>query len=310
MYKTILRLFLFLLPSISLAQYNLDFGGGLSLTNYLGEMGGKGDPRKNFILDLRSPQNSFGACGFVRYKFNPLISVKGALCYTSIKGADANSTYAPRVARNLSFTNNIFELDLTTQIFFYEIPALYQSIKHSTDFRAYVTAGVGVFHHNPKAEYQGVKYALQPLQTEGVPYSLVGVCIPMGIGAFFTFDRKYRVGFEICYRKTFTDYLDDVSDRYTDPSTQTPLAAALGNRTAELVSSDPEIIELQSYNYGWNTGPQTGALRGEVKHKDGYLTLFEAQFAYVIRGKSSFYRTRYPGLFGNKSKKRRIRAKF
>ena len=310
MYKSIIRLLLFLLPSVTLAQYNIDFGGGLSLTNYLGEMGGKGNPRKDFILDLRSPQNRFGINTYVRYKFSPLLSFKGMLCYTQIAGADKNSTYAPRVARNLSFRNNIIEFDATVQTFFFEIPRLYQSIKHSADFRAYAFTGIGFFHHNPKAELNGTWYALQPLRTEGVSYSLTGVCIPMGVGAYFTFDRKYRLGLEICYRKTFTDYLDDASDRYADPTTLTPIGAALSNRSLELESTDPAIVELQSYNYGWNVSTQTGALRGDVKKKDAYLTLFEAQFSYVLRGKSSFYRSRYPGLFGNKNKKRRIRAKF
>jgi hypothetical protein len=302
--KLLLKAILFLLPFTSFSQYIWDFGGSIGSSSFLGDVGGKESPAKKFIGDLNMPSTRFGLGGFARYKLSPLLSFQSSLAYSMISGDDKNSVYLPRKGRNLSFRNNILELQLTTQVYFYELPGIVQTFQMSVDFRAYAFAGIGVFHHNPQANLNGTWYDLQPLHTEGVNYSLIGVSIPMGIGSYFSFNRKHRVGFEICWRKTFTDYLDDVSTRYVDPKTlASPTAVALANRSGEIKTANPALLDLLSYNY-----LPTG-LRGDPKGKDTWFTV-SATYSYVIRGKSSFYRSRYPGLFGKKNKKRKIRAKF
>lgn len=291
-------------PYLSFSQYLWDVGGTLGASTFLGELGGKDTPAKKFIGDFNLPSTRVGLGGYVRYKFSPLLSFKGSLAYSMISGSDKNSVYLPRKGRNLSFKNDILELQLNTEVYFYEIPGMVQNFKLSVDFRAYGFAGISFFHHDPKGELNGKWYKLQPLRTEGVAYSRFGVAIPMGIGAHFTINRKDRIGFEVCYRKTFTDYLDDVSTRYVDPSTlANPTAVALANRSGELVTTDPELLDLLSYNY------LPGGLRGNPKSKDTWIT-YSVTYSKVIRGKSSFYRSKYPGLFGKKNKKRKIRAKF
>jgi hypothetical protein len=48
-------------------------------------------------------------------------------------------------------------------------------------------------------------------------YSLTQLEIPMGGGFKFYLNESFYVGFEILHRKTFTDYIDDVSTKYIDP---------------------------------------------------------------------------------------------
>ena len=145
------------------------------------------------------------------------------------------------------------------------------------------------------------------MQTEGVAYSPIGINIPAGIGFYFTIHKKHRIGYELNYRTTFTDYLDDISGDYIDPTTQSPEAAALSNRTTELTDIDPKLAR----NFGYDFERGIGQKRGDKTHKDGYMTM-SLSYSYVLRGKSSFYRGRYGHFFNSRKrgKVRKIRAKF
>ncbi|MCE3280645.1 MAG: hypothetical protein K0S44_2836, partial [Bacteroidetes bacterium] len=270
--------------------------------NYLGEMGGKEKTRRNFISDMKLSKTQMTAGAFARYKFTPLISAKLAANWVRIEGEDNKSTNRGRKGRNLSFQNNIFELELTGQVFFYEIPDLGHTYRYRNDFKMYAFAGVAAFYHSPRANYNGEWVDLQPLQTEGVNYNKLNVAIPLGIGLFFTIDKKHRIGWEFNWRTTFTDYLDDVSTVYADPADlSSPEAIALANRRGEL--GDNADVPVAS-NY------EPGKKRGDPSHKDSYLST-SLYYSYVLRGRSSFYRSKYGSIFKHKKyKKRKIRAKF
>ena len=299
--------FLLLSTIISKAQYQWDFGMGLGVSNYLGEIGGKEKDRRDFLPDMRLGQTRWNVAGFARYKALPKISVKAAVEYLRIQGDDKLSTNRGRNARNLNFRNDMLDLCVTGEYFFFENNDLGNTYRYQNGFRAYVFAGVGCFYSNPKAFYNGEWVALRPLQTENVKYSAFGVSIPYGLGFYFTLKKKHRIGFEVNARKTFTDYLDDISTKFADPSTQTPLAAALGSRTQELIDVDPALAK----NYIYNTVDNPGNKRGDPTHKDQYMTM-QVSYSYVLRGKSSFYKGHYKNFFGGKKrgKVRKIRAKF
>jgi hypothetical protein len=302
MRKLILLVIISVFPLVSQAQYLWDFGGAAGASNYLGEMGGKEKTRRNFISDIKLSKTEFTVGAFARYKFTPLISAKLAANWVRIEGADNASTNPGRVGRNLSFQNNIIELELTGQVFFYEIPDLGHTYRYRNDFKMYAFVGVAGLYHNPRTNYNGKWVNLQPLQTEGVHYSKFSMAVPLGIGLFFTIDKKHRIGWEFNWRTTFTDYLDDVSTVYADPAQLTSAEAiALSNRRNELGEKegvpDPE-------NY------EPGSKRGDPSHNDSYLST-SVYYSYVLRGRSSFYRSKYGSIFkGKKYKKRKIRAKF
>ena len=117
--------------------------------------------------------------------------------------------------RNLDFQNKIWEVSVQGDFnFFKYIPG---DPEHR--FTPYVTLGVGIIKHNPYTYYEGVKYKLRPLGTEGQGqdnsfYSDQAYCFPFGMGIKYNLVKNLNLGFEVVYRYTNTDYLDDVSTVY------------------------------------------------------------------------------------------------
>ena len=289
------------LPYITNAQYKWDFGVKLGGANYLGDIGGGAGTRRNIVPDMKLGESSIASGAFARLKLHPKFSVQMGIDYGHIQGNDALSTNPARHDRNLNFKNNIFEANAIAQFFFYEINDLGHTYRYRNDFRAYIGLGVAAFHHNPKTLDGGV--ALQPLETEGVSYSLYDMAIPAQIGCYFTVNKRYRIGWDLTWRTTFTDYLDDVSGRYANPAVIGPAAAALADRTNSL-----NISQAEKNNYGWFEGK--GNKRGDPTHNDSYI-FSTINVSYAIRGKSTFYRSNYGSIFkGKKYKKRKFRAKF
>lgn len=303
-------LFFFLLSTFSLsssAQRLWEYGFALGVSNYLGDIGGKEKTRRDFVSDMKLSKTRWNTGGFVRYKWRPKVSLKLAFDYLRIEGDDKLSSNPARNARNLNFRNDIFDLAFTGQVFFYEDNDLGNTYRYKNGFRAYFFGGLGAYYHNPKALYNDEWVKLRPLKTEGVSYSPIGLNIPVGIGCYFTFEKKHRIGFELNWRTTFTDYLDDISADYIDTRGLDPTTAALSNRTPELSGLDPKFAR----NFGFDYGRNITQKRGDKTNKDSYTTA-SLSYSYVIRGKSSFYRGRYGHFFSKKrrGKVRTIRAKF
>lgn len=295
-----LLLFSLLFAATALAQYRWDYGFGLGAANYLGDIGGKEKTRRDFVADMKLAKTRWSASGFARFKLDHRLSVKGQLNYCRIAGDDKLSSNPGRHARNLSFWNDIFEINVTPQVKIYENNDLGSSYRFRLGFKLYAFAGVGFYHHNPKTRYNDEVYKLRPMSTEGVKYSLWQFNVPVGTGFYFTIRKKHRIGFEYSWRLCFTDYLDDISTVYAEGLNGT--AAALANRTGELGSEiDPVLAAFF----------RPGNKRGDPSHKDTYMDV-QISYSYVVRGRSSFYRSRYGSFFfkKNRRKVRKIRAKF
>lgn len=298
------------------AQYNWDVGFKLGGANYLGEMGGQEETRRDFVYDMKLSQTRWAVGAFARYRISPLISTSINFTYGRIQGDDALSTNRARRARNLSFRNDMFELNTRGEIVFYNEHDVGNRGRRRLDFKAFAFLGVGALMHNPKANYAGSWVALRPLQTEGPlnSYNRVTFTIPTGLGFYFTYKRRQRFGWELGWRTTFTDYLDDVSTSYVDPSTLSdPTAIALSNRNPEL-GDEAFNSELYAHpdNYGYfvtETGIATANKRGDATHNDSYMFM-TFTYSYVIRGKSSFYRQKYGWLTAKRKRGRKSRAKF
>ena len=103
----------------------------------------------------------------------------------------------------------------------------------------YAFAGIGAFYFNPKAFYANQWVPLQPLGTEGQgigplnKYLRFNISLPLGIGFRYAINYQWRLGIEVDYRKTFTDYIDDVSTVYYSPDSllkyRGPAAVYLAN---------------------------------------------------------------------------------
>lgn len=299
------------------AQYRWDIGIALGGANYLGEMGGKEKTRRDFIWDLKLDQTRWMVGAFARYKASRLISVNAGLNYLRIQGADRHSTNPQRVGRWLNFRNDMFELYARPEVTIFQDNDLGGRGRYSTDFRLFAYVGVAAYLSNPKGQINssGEFYELQPLALEGEEYSKIGVAIPAGIGFYFTKKRKYRFGFDMGWRTTFDDYLDDVSTVYINPDDlPNQLAIDLYNQheyAPSEINGNPVPNEYQ-YGYwdppGEESKPKENK-RGDPTNNDSYLTM-NITFSYVIKGQSNFYRQRYSWIRGKRRIGRKSRAKF
>lgn len=204
------------------------------------------------------------AGGFVfRYNLNKRLSARANLLFGNIEGHDSFSESEAAQQRNLSFKSPITEFSGQLEFNFLE----YQIGNEKHKFSPYIFVGIAGFKFNPQGQYGNNWVNLQPLGTEGQgleggaskkKYKLVQMSIPFGVGAKANLSKNIGVSFEWGMRKTFTDYLDDVSKKYYDP---VALAAARGTTAA--VMSDPSI--------GTDPGvSNAGRQRGNPTNKDWY----------------------------------------
>jgi hypothetical protein len=286
-----------LLASLLSAQkgYKFEYGGILGMSNYLGEIGGKSESARPFIWDMKLAKTRWDLGAYAKYKLHRYISARVAAHYLRIAGEDRLSTNPGRKYRNLSFRNDIFDLESTIHLHFYQSDypmGIYTRTK--VYFTSYVFVGIGAFVHNPKTKYGGEWIALRPVRTEGQsnPYSWVGACVPFGAGFTVTMSKRrrmHRLSLEVNWRKTFTDHLDDISaDRYENNTGYSALQKALNNRNPEL-KNQPVGFEQ---NYGWQgykadgTTPANAAPRGNSKDLDSYISL-NVSYGISIKGKYS-----------------------
>ena len=214
-----------------------------------------------------------------RYNYGPYLTFKGTAIYGKIEGSDKNfASDAYRGRRNLSFKSDIVEFSVQAE---WNIKG-YEQTKASYGWSPYLFAGVSVFRFNPKAQFNYQSYMmdaslqaqdgdwieLQPLGTEGQEttkfndkrrYSLTQLSVPVGLGAKWQLDDYWAFGFEFGVRKTFTDYLDDVSSIYVDNiivgGASGPMAVALKDRSMEV----------------GQTPFENGDVRGNSATKDWYV---------------------------------------
>ncbi|MBO4403173.1 MAG: hypothetical protein J5792_05770 [Bacteroidales bacterium] len=220
----------------------------------------------SFYLGDLNPSGMFAktqpAGGMIyRYNFNPRWAFKSTLLFGSLEASDAETNNND--PRGLSFRSPLSELSAQIELNFIQ---LYNE-PGKNYFTPYLFAGISVFSFNPQAKYKDKWYDLQPLGTEGQGlddhydlerYSLTGIAIPMGLGFRFNFLYYYSLGFEWGMRKTFTDYIDDVSGVYADHIILNTERSALVEYLA-----DPSGAETGEFHLA-------GTARGNAQTKDWY----------------------------------------
>lgn len=313
--------------SVADSQYLWDYGITLGGANYLGDIGGSDEPRKDFIYDMKIKHTRWVVGAFVRRRLSRSFNLKLTGSYGRISGDDQNTRYAPRRARNLNFTNNIKELSLQTEYTFYSDNDFGGRGLYNPNFRVYGLVGIAGYFHKPVGEYRGndATFAgqsadLRELRTEGQieEYDVYGLSVPLGFGFYFTYNRKYRFGWEMAYRFTFTDYLDDISTVYALDSElgDDPKRIAYANQTtpeliAEISPNDPEFI----WQYHYPSNFEDEGLRnprGISDNNDGYLYMNLSAGLIIQKRSKSFQakKRRYSWLKGKVKKNRKSRAKF
>lgn len=250
------RCFVFLiLTSTYFTSFSQNFHIGLfgGFANYQGD-----------LTDKFYVKNSTKGAGGIslQYEVTERFMLRGGFTYAKITGNDDFNTKTYLQQRNLDFTSSLSELSIIGEYSIFNI--------YNIRWTPYVFGGLAIFRFNPytyDTEHQ--KVFLKSLSTEGQglegydnkPYSLTQVAIPFGGGVKYAINDNIRVGAEIGIRKTFTDYIDDVSTNYADPvdlmEQRGQLAVDFAYRGDEVPGGNPAY-------------PLKGDQRGGAEQKDLY----------------------------------------
>ena len=226
-----------------------------SVTAFAGASNYQGDLQsKRYTLD----QSHLSLGAGLLYEFSDHLYGRFNITAGKVSGDDKKD--GRNVERNLNFYSNIVDLHLGAE---YHILSLY-----NRSVAPYVFAGISYFHFDPKAiDENGNSLALRPLSTEGQGfypgrsnYNLGQFAIPFGGGLKMALSERMTVGVELGLRKTFTDYLDDVSTNFIDEKI---LFDNRGQRAVDIAFRGDELGHGASY-------PADGIQRGSPKYKDWY----------------------------------------
>lgn len=215
-------------------KFQVEAGLNFGPSFFLGDLGGNYGRGSHFLKDLNLEETKVVKGAFISVYPTKWLGFRFAGNLTPLASEDKiintngeHETY--RKQRNLDFKTNVWELYTAIELF----PTM--MFNHYDDYdprlKPYGFMGIGLFHFNPKGSLtssNGTKtwYDLQPLRLEGQgmaeypnrkPYSLTQINIPMGLGLKYQLTERVNIGTELLYRKTFTDYIDDVSTTYVDP---------------------------------------------------------------------------------------------
>ncbi len=264
-------------------KWEVGFNFGPSF--FLGDLGGNSGKGTNDIKDVNMEFTKLMKGVFVTAYPKGWLGIRLAADVTYLEGSDdiinttgINELY--RKQRNLDFKSTVLEGYLALELF--PTMMLRRDKEYQPKLRPYGLLGIGVFHFNPKGsltDAAGNKtwHALQPLRLEGQgmseypdvkPYKLTQINIPIGAGLKFYASERVNLSTELLYRKTFTDYLDDVSAKYIDPNNFSKYLSATDAALATKLSDKVQPIIFP----GMSRFP-AGNQRGDTKDGDTYLSL-------------------------------------
>lgn len=210
--------------------------------------------------------------------------------YYQISGQDPPADpRSNRNPRNLSFRARNWEMTAIGE--FHLKPVKRYNIDRDF-FNIYGFAGVGFTTNDPKANLRGEWIALRPLQVENNPYSKYAIVFPTGIGIKYKANIWMDLIFELNYRWTITDYLDDisafdVSEFYMDliqdygvngngPNPQR-LQVAIRNPNFLKENGEPDVERIM------NRGGRIRRGSGLDERFDGYLSINIGVEIYLSR---------------------------
>lgn len=278
----LIKIATFLLFPALLGAQHFELGAFAGVSNYLGDLSSNSE--KIYLQNT-----GFSGALFGRYNINHLAAVRLQLGYAGLSGSDALSDSPAIRERNLNFRADLFELSLIGE---FNFPG-YQPYNLERPLSPFLFAGVAMYHAEPTTQFEGNTVKLRPLGTEGqglpgrpARYGATGFAIPMGFGIKYAATDKLNITIEAGARRAFSDYLDDVAGTYMSYpellAGNGELAAALGNRSGELLGGEPVIVP-------------TDTPRGDIKARDWYF----------MAGLSISYNFLDNGLVGSRGRAKR-----
>lgn len=188
--KLSLALSILALPVLSSAQQILgqrsEVGAGVGIFNYTGDL------VRTFQISSSKP----AATVFYRSNISNVISLRTSITGGKIGATDTkNPIDAFAAKRAASFDLFLLEAGATFEYHFLD----WRDSKRRLRFTPFVFAGANLF-------------GISGMQQKSAEYSNIQMSIPFGGGMKYVLNPKYYIAFEFGIRKTFFDYLDNVSD--------------------------------------------------------------------------------------------------
>jgi hypothetical protein len=163
-----------------------EIGFGVGTFNYTGDL------VRTYDFTTSKP----AATVFYRSNISNVISLRTAITAGKIGASDTrNPIDAFATARAASFNLFLFEAAGTFEYHFLD----WRDSKRRLRFTPYLFAGAGLFG------FSGVGQ-------KSAEYSNIQLTIPFGGGMKYVLNPKYYIAFEFGIRKTFFDYLDNISE--------------------------------------------------------------------------------------------------
>lgn len=179
---------LFLLPTLFICSFvsaqRSEVGFGIGTFNYTGDLS-----RKYNFLNSKP-----AATVFYRSNLSKVVSFRTAFTGGKIGATDKRPVDVFAEKRSASFDLFILEASGVMEYHFLN----WRDDKRMLRFTPYMFAGLGVF-------------GMSGVQNKPEPYSNIQGVIPFGVGGKYIINPNWYVALEFGARKTFFDYLDNVS---------------------------------------------------------------------------------------------------
>jgi Domain of unknown function (DUF6089) len=163
-----------------------EVGFGIGTFNYTGDL------VRTYNLAFSKP----AATVFYRSNISQVISFRTAITGGKIGASDSRNPIDP-LAVNRAASFNLFLLEGSGTFEYHFLN--WRDDKRRLRFTPYLFAGAALF-------------GISGVQQKNAEYSNIQLAIPFGGGMKYVINPKYYVAFEFGMRKTFFDYLDNISD--------------------------------------------------------------------------------------------------
>ena len=185
---------LFILINVTTGEAQItqrsEVGFGLGTFNYTGDL------VRNYNFAFSQP----AATIFYRANISKVVSFRASLTAGKLAASDTRQPIdAFAIQRKASFNIFLTELSGVYEYHFLD----WKDDRRRLRFTPYLFAGLGLF-------------SMSGVPNKVVQYSNIQMAIPFGGGIKYVLNPKYYVAIEYGIRKTFFDYLDNISDG--DPS--------------------------------------------------------------------------------------------
>ena len=260
-------------------------GISVNAMNCLTDIGGKHGIGTKFLKDLNLGYTHLSGGVFASVTYRNEVGLRLEATFGKISAHDVILAGLTDEAKNRYNRNQDFQSRISEVVAIFEVHPLFIFIDWPAKdqppprISPYLLGGIGYFSFNPQTKLGSRIVDLRALHTEGEgfpeyptrpEYSLNQINIPMGGGLKYELNPLINLRLEVVYRKTFTDYLDDLSTTYIDPALFDKYLTPQKALDAHLLY-DKQLQSVAGIN----------GKRGTSTNNDGYLS-FNLKVSVVI----------------------------